>query len=257
VKKIIDFKVSDIKWLSNDTYLLDLFSEENLPEILPGSFAEIKINKAGGVFLRRPFSIHDVDYEKNIISFFIKIAGKGTSHLAKCKEGDKVNVILPLGNFFSFPEENEVLLIGGGSGIAPLKIMGKQFKKNGASPTFLIGGKSKNDIFLVDELSKYGEVFITTEDGSLGEKGFVTHHSVFDSVDFKYKKIYTCGPEPMMKTIAKFASENNIECEVSLENTMACGIGACLCCVVDTKEGNKCVCIDGPVFNIKDLKWQI
>ena len=154
-------------------------------------------------------------------------------------------------------KEKDVLLIGGGSGIAPLKLMGENFKENGASPAFLIGGKTKNDIFLVDELGEYGEVFITTEDGSLGEEGFVTHHGIFNSHNFKYKKIYTCGPEPMMKAIAKFAFENNVDCEVSLENTMACGIGACLCCVVDTKEGNKCVCTEGPVFNIKDLKWQI
>ncbi len=255
MKKIIDLIVSDIKWLNKDTYLLNLYSEESLPEILPGSFAEIKIDKASGVFLRRPFSIHDVDYEKHILSFFIKIAGKGTKQLAKYENGEKLNVIFPLGNPFSLPKEKDVLIIGGGSGIAPLKLIGKYFKENGVKPVFLIGGRTENDIFLVNELSKYGEVFITTEDGSLGEKGLVTQHSVFNPENFKYKKIYTCGPEPMMKAIAKFASQNNIDCEVSLENTMACGIGACLCCVVETKKGNKCVCTEGPVFNIKDLKW--
>ena len=255
MKKIIDLIVSDIKWLNKDTYLLNLYSEESLPEILPGSFAEIKIDKASRVFLRRPFSIHDVDYEKHILSFFIKIAGKGTKQLAKYENGEKLNVIFPLGNPFSLPKEKDVLIIGGGSGIAPLKLIGKYLKENGVKPVFLIGGRTENDIFLVDELSKYGEVFITTEDGSLGEKGLVTQHSVFNPENFKYKKIYTCGPEPMMKAIAKFASQNNIDCEVSLENTMACGIGACLCCVVETKKGNKCVCTEGPVFNIKDLKW--
>ena len=257
MKKIIDFLVSDVKWLNENTYLLDLYSEEKLPEILPGNFAEIRIEKASEVLLRRPFSIHDVDYEKNIISFFIKVAGEGTSQLAKYKKGEKVNVIFPLGNSFSLPNEKNVLIIGGGSGIAPLKLMGKYFKENGVKPVFLIGGRTKNDIFLVDELNNYGEVFITTEDGSLGEKGLVTQHSVFNSENSKYKKIYTCGPEPMMKAIAKFASKNDVDCEVSLENTMACGIGACMCCVVETKEGNKCVCTEGPVFNIKDLKWQI
>jgi dihydroorotate dehydrogenase electron transfer subunit len=88
----------------------------------------------------------------------------------------------------------------------------------------------------------------------MGEKGFVTNHSVLKNV--KLDKIFTCGPTPMMKAVAAYASAENIDCEVSLENTMACGLGACLCCVTDTKEGHKCVCTDGPVFNIKDLKWQ-
>ena len=110
MKQIKDLIISDIKWLSNDTYLLDLNSEEKLPEILPGNFAEIRIEKAREVLLRRPFSIHDVDYEKNIISFFIKAVGKGTSQLAKYKKGEKVNIIFPLGNSFSLPNEKNVLI---------------------------------------------------------------------------------------------------------------------------------------------------
>lgn len=257
MKKINDLIVSKVECLSNDTFLLDLCSDEKLPEILPGSFAEIKIDKANDVFLRRPFSIHDVDYNKNIISFFVKVVGDGTAQLAKYEKGEKLNVIFPLGNSFSLPKEKDVLIIGGGSGIAPLKFIGKFFKQNDINTDFLIGGRTNDDIFLVDDLLKFGKVFITTEDGSLGEKGLITEHSVFSDNDFKYKMIYTCGPDPMMKAVAEFASQNNIDCEVSLENTMACGIGACLCCIVDTKEGNKCVCTDGPVFNIKELKWQI
>ena len=95
----------------------------------------------------------------------------------------------------------------------------------------------------------------TTEDGSHGEKGFVTQHSVFEQEQFEM--IYTCGPKPMMMALAALAKQKNIECEVSLENTMACGIGVCLCCVEKTTEGHVCVCKDGPVFNIKELTWQI
>ena len=98
---------------------------------------------------------------------------------------------------------------------------------------------------------------VTTDDGSLGEKGFVTKHSILDDPEIKFDKIYTCGPEIMMKAVAKMARSKGIDCEVSLENTMACGIGACLCCVTETIDGNKCVCTEGPVFNINDLKWQI
>ncbi|MGL4332083.1 MAG: dihydroorotate dehydrogenase electron transfer subunit, partial [Bacteroidales bacterium] len=101
---------------------------------------------------------------------------------------------------------------------------------------------------------KYGNVHITTEDGSFGEKGYVTNHSVFsNSID----KIFTCGPKPMMQAVARIAKEKSIDCEVSLENTMACGFGVCLCCVENTVDGHVCVCKEGPVFNISKLKWQI
>ncbi|MDD4419004.1 MAG: dihydroorotate dehydrogenase electron transfer subunit, partial [Bacteroides graminisolvens] len=105
------------------------------------------------------------------------------------------------------------------------------------------------------EFTQYGNVFTTTEDGSMGEKGYVTQHSLLSTQTFN--KIYTCGPKPMMMAVAKYAKTNNIECEVSLENTMACGFGVCLCCVENTTEGHICVCKEGPVFNIKKLLWQI
>jgi dihydroorotate dehydrogenase electron transfer subunit len=121
----------------------------------------------------------------------------------------------------------------------------------------LMGARSKNDITLVNELKKFGDVYITTEDGTDGEKGMVTDHSIFQELSSTYSKIFCCGPESMMKKVASIAKKNSVNCEVSLENTMACGIGACLCCVTETVDGNKCVCTDGPVFNIKSLKWQI
>ena len=107
----------------------------------------------------------------------------------------------------------------------------------------------------MDEFEKTGRVFVTTEDGTLGEKGFVTNHSVLQNETFDF--IASCGPKPMMVSVAKYAVKNNIECEVSLENKMACGVGACLCCVEKTTEGNVCVCKEGPVLNIKKLSWQI
>ena len=111
------------------------------------------------------------------------------------------------------------------------------------------------DLLQLEEFAKYGEVYTTTEDGSHGEKGYVTQHSILNKV--RFEQIYTCGPKPMMVAVAKYAKSNQIECEVSLENTMACGIGACLCCVENTTEGHLCVCKEGPVFNINKLLWQI
>jgi dihydroorotate dehydrogenase electron transfer subunit len=146
-------------------------------------------------------------------------------------------------------------LVGGGVGIAPLLQLGKELKAKGIVPNFLLGGRSAKDLIQLEEYKKIGNVFVTTEDGSLGEKGFVTNHSVLSKENFS--KIYTCGPTPMMKAVASYAMKSGIECEVSLENKMACGLGACLCCVTETQEGHKCVCSDGPVFNIKDLSWQI
>ncbi|PKP18142.1 MAG: dihydroorotate dehydrogenase electron transfer subunit, partial [Bacteroidetes bacterium HGW-Bacteroidetes-21] len=118
----------------------------------------------------------------------------------------------------------------------------------------LTGVRDASFVMLTDEYEKYGKVHITTEDGSVGEKGFVVHHSVFNRLT-DYSMIYTCGPEVMMKAVAKRAQEVGVECEVSLENLMACGVGACLCCVTDTPKGRKCVCTEGPVFNSKDLLW--
>jgi dihydroorotate dehydrogenase electron transfer subunit len=105
-----------------------------------------------------------------------------------------------------------------------------------------------------EEYQTIGPVSLTTEDGSMGEKGFVTGHSILKNK--KFERIYCCGPDRMMRAVAAYASENSISCEVSLENLMACGFGACLCCVVETVNGNLCTCVDGPVFNINKLKWQ-
>ena len=124
------------------------------------------------------------------------------------------------------------------------------------SPCFLLGARSAKDLLQLSEFEKYGKVYVTTEDGSRGERGYVTSHTILSEESFDM--IYTCGPKPMMVAVAKYAKEHGIECEVSLENHMACGLGACLCCVEDIKdEGNVCVCKEGPVFNIKKLLWQI
>ena len=132
--------------------------------------------------------------------------------------------------------------------------MGAEMQTQGIEPTFLLGARSSKDLLMLDIFNRYGRVFITTEDGSEGEKGFVTNHSILQQEHFD--RISTCGPTPMMKAVARLAKVKGIDCEVSLENLMACGLGACLCCVEKTTEGNLCVCKDGPVFNIKKLLWE-
>ena len=130
---------------------------------------------------------------------------------------------------------------------------GDELKKAGHTPIFLLGARTKNDLLLLDKFQSISTTYVTTEDASEGAKGFVTQHSVLQKESFEF--VYCCGPGPMMKAVAQYASKVAIECEVSLENKMACGIGACLCCVENTTKGNVCVCKEGPVFNIKKLQW--
>jgi dihydroorotate dehydrogenase electron transfer subunit len=147
------------------------------------------------------------------------------------------------------------LLLGGGCGIAPLLLLAKQLKKAGAEPHIVLGGRSKQDIVRQKEFAKYGKVLVTTEDGSLGSRGYVTE--VFKKLTMsEYKMLYTCGPEAMLKGIYRYAHEQRLPLQVSLESMMACGFGVCLCCVTPSKtEGHVCVCKDGPVFNAEQLSW--
>ena len=253
-KRIEDLKIIGNKRLNDDFFILELNGDTKIPEFKPGQFAQVRIDGSTETFLRRPISIHDVDYEKNTFKLLIQIAGPGTKKLSQLKEVDILNLIYPLGNSFSLSAKNEkVLLVGGGCGIAPLLFLGRYLKSSGCIPDILLGFRNSSRIIEFEEYQEIGNVFVTTEDGSMGEKGYVTRHSVFSTQ--VYNRIYCCGPDTMMKAIASYSRERNIICEVSLENLMACGIGACLCCIVDTVKGNLCTCIDGPIFNVNDLKW--
>ena len=139
--------------------------------------------------------------------------------------------------------------------MAPLLFLGAALRAKGLEPTFLLGAKQKEHLVQLDEFEKYGKVCVTTEDGSYGEKGVALQHSILQDCAFAFDAVYACGPKGMMMAVAKYAASRYIPCEVSLENVMACGIGACLCCVEDTIAGYKCVCTDGPTFNIAKLKW--
>ena len=255
-KTVIDFLLLENKQLNKDNFRLTLQSPIPVSEIFPGQFINVQINEASEIFLRRPFSILDVDYKKQIITLLVKVLGRGSKRLTEAKEGLTISAISPLGKSFTLPEKNDkILLIGGGSGVAPMLFLAKICGLNPENVSVLIGAKSASDHIDISDYLSFGKFFFTTEDGSLGEKGYVTNHQEFtDNID-QFTKIYTCGPDLMMKAIGRIALEKDIFCEVSLENMMACGFGVCLCCVEDTKTGHKCVCTDGPVFNVKDLKW--
>ena len=256
-KYILDLTVNSVEALSDKHVLIKLTDDKPLPEMLPGQFVEVRVDNTPSTFLRRPISINNVDYDHNELWLLVAAVGDGTRQLQKLQKGDRLNCVLPLGNSFTMPTDStqKVLLVGGGVGVAPLLYFGKLIKAMGGEPTFLLGARSAKDVLERELFEQVGRVLITTEDGSEGEKGFVTNHSVLAQEHFD--RISTCGPKPMMMAVARYAFKYDIECEVSLENKMACGVGACLCCVEKTVEGNKCVCKEGPVMNIKKLTWQI
>ena len=254
-KYILDLTVRSVEPVGGRYVLIKLTDDKPLPAMLPGQFVEVRVDQSPTTFLRRPISINFVNREQNELWLLVAAIGNGTRRLASLHEGENLNCVLPLGNGFTMPTkaDERLLLVGGGVGVAPLLYMGAEMKRMGCEPTFLLGARSAKDLLMLDEFRQYGRVFVTTEDGSEGERGFVTNHSLLSQEQFD--RIATCGPKPMMVAVARYAAKVSVECEVSLENMMACGLGACLCCVEKTTEGNLCVCKEGPVFNTKRLLW--
>lgn len=228
--------------------------DEALPEMLPGQFVQVAVADSPHTFLRRPISINFVDPVNRELWLLVRRAGEGTEHLIALSEGSVVNLLLPLGNGFStdVPLGKKLILVGGGVGVAPLLYLGHRLKEAGHQPEFLLGARSATDVLQLDEFSAVGKVYVSTEDGSMGEKGLVTLNSVWEQ---PFDMVYCCGPAPMMKAVAAICRQKGVSCEVSLENMMACGLGACLCCVEKTVKGNVCVCTEGPVFNTDQLTW--
>lgn len=257
-KAVADFTVESNTRLNDTNFIIRLIASETLPVIYPGQFVNIDIHNTKEVFLRRPFSVFEVDYSKNCISIIVKILGRGSKVLTEVKTGEKLSLIYPLGKGFTYPSNNErILTIGGGSGIAPMLFLAKESGLPVDNVDIILGARSAADHIRIEKYKKYGHLHFTTEDGTLGARGFVIHHPLFTNEIKKYDKIYACGPDAMMKAVAREAKKVGVFCEVSLENLMACGFGVCLCCIEPTIDGNKCVCTEGPVFNINELKWQI
>ncbi len=252
----IDMCVESVDRISTGFGLLKLTAVKGeLPkDILPGQFVQADIPDSKKTFLRRPISVCNVENGK--LWLLVRIAGEGTRHLVESAPGDLFNIILPLGKGFSIDSHpSRALLVGGGVGTAPLLFLGKTLAASGCDVNFLIGARTKSALVIINELIKYGKVFVSTDDGSAGSPGTVMDNPALRR---PYDMIYSCGPTPMMKALAAYAKAANVECEVSLENLMACGLGACLCCVEDTTDsGNVCVCKEGPVFNINRLKWNL
>lgn len=256
-KYCLDLEVKATEHLTERHVLLKLTHSEPLPAMLPGQFVEVRVDDSPSTFLRRPISINYFDVLANEMWLLVAAVGEGTHRMLSLRVGDTLNCVFPLGNSFTLPHSatERMLFVGGGVGVAPLLFAGSVLKARGMRPAFLLGARSAADQLEVSYFEQYGDVYLTTEDGSLGEKGYVTQHSVLRHEAFT--RIATCGPKPMMEAVARYAKSKGIACEVSLENLMACGLGACLCCVEKTTQGNVCACTEGPVFDINDLLWQI
>ena len=224
----------------------------------PGQFLEIKVTDTTEPFLRRPISIYNLDGEN--VEFIFQVKGRGTELLSNKNIGDKIDVLGPLGKGnFTVKEYSNVAIIGGGIGTYPLYELAKELKGKTNLNVYL-GFRDKSLVTCEKEFESIGlnKLVITTDDGSYKEKGFAIDFMKKDIEEHKVDKIFACGPLPMLRAVKAFAVENNIPCEVSLEERMGCGIGACLGCAIkigigeDARYGH--VCKDGPVFDAKDVE---
>ncbi len=217
-----------------------------------GQFAHIK---ADGFFLRRPISICEIDKENGTFRLVFEIRGDGTKAIAKLNEGELMDVILPLGKGFTLlPQNKKAVVIGGGIGVPPMLEVAKHYD----NATAIIGFRSANAVILADDFKDAGaNVSVCTDDGTMGEHGFVTTAFEKHLQTQKPDIVYACGPHAMLKAIALLCKEQGIKCEVSLEERMGCGVGACLVCackaVKDSNEYFAHVCKDGPVFDANQV----
>ena len=247
MKKLFDTEIKSNVEVAENIFRLEIFSQE-LSEIAnAGQFVQVKISD--DFTLRRPLGIASA--KNGVVKIFYRLIGRGTKFLSAKKSGEHLNILGALGNGFNTNVDGRILLVGGGMGMAPLLSVAEKIP----AVDILMGGKTADEIiFWIHEFKpEVTKIYITTDDGSRGSKGFVTTllPEVLDYED--YAAIYTCGPEIMMRGVAKIAKENNIPCYVSFERRMACGLGACLSCSIDTLNGRKKVCKDGPVFKADEV----
>ena len=208
----------------------------------PGEFVEIKLDN---YYLRRPISV--CDYSANHLDLLYKVLGHGTNDMSKYEVGKKLDVLVNLGNGFDITSSKKPLLVAGGIGIAPMFALARKFNELGIKPTLVYGAASKKDIVLIEKLSELTNLIICSDDGSIGYKGNVVSYLKENNVEFD--KYYACGPQVMLKYLALYSTNGY----VSLEARMGCGFGACMGCSIQTTNGPKRVCKEGPVFEASEV----
>ena len=239
--KNIILKITENKQLSKDIFLLKL--EGDLTEIKnPGEFVEIKLDN---YYLRRPISVHD--FTNTSLTLLYKVLGRGTKDLSTYEIGKELDVLVGLGNGFDVSKSKKPLLIAGGIGIAPMYNLALKFNNLGIKPTLIYGISRETDLVLIEEFSKITNLIICSDDGSVGYKGNVVSYLKENNLNFD--KYYACGPQIMLKFLKQF----NEDGYVSLEARMGCGFGACMGCSIETINGPKRVCKEGPVFEASEV----
>ena len=235
-------------------YKFSVKASEIVEDAKPGNFIEIRVTDQVEPFLRRPISIYNLDRKNGILEFIFQVKGKGTELLSRKEIGDKIDIIGPLG-YGTFKTD------GGGIGIFPLYELSKEAKADKKEVHCYLGFRNQDFVMLEKEFEEVTDnLVITTDDGSYKNKGFAIEYLMEDMQKEQYDCIYACGPLPMLKAVQKYANENNIECQISLEEKMGCGLGVCLGCAVKTAKSPKDapeyfhVCKGGPVFNSRDVE---
>jgi dihydroorotate dehydrogenase electron transfer subunit len=249
------FELISVKQLNSTCYDFSIFCPEIVALAKAGQFLHIRCE---GKTLRRPISICEIDRVRNTIRFVFDIRGEGTLWLSQRIRGERLDILGPLGNGFNvFDSEKNALFVGGGIGVPPLLETAKLF--NGQADAILGFKCSEISILIEDFQKECANVFLTSDDGSLCEKGFATNLLIECIKNKRYDIIYSCGPMSMLKEVSIIAKTNGIPCFISLEERMGCGVGACLVCAcrikADEAEIYKHVCKDGPVFNAEEVIW--
>ena len=256
--ELVNLRVKKQIKIAEDQFVLTLNSPSITKVAQAGQFITIKLNKNYDPLLPRPFSIHSVDRETGDFLIYYQVLGKTSKLMAELEPGDEITVLGPLGRGFNLELENSrALLIGGGLGQAPLRFLAEELQKKNNQIYMAIGARDQEglkNILCFEESCQ--EINLATQDGSLGKEGLVTELLPQIIRDFNPKIIYTCGPLPMMAKVKELAAQEKIPCQVSLETTMACGIGVCLGCTCESTNSEiyPKVCTHGPVFWAQEVK---
>lgn len=223
--------------------------------LVPGQFVHVQVPSLEKSALRRPFSVFDADNEK--ITVLYKTVGRGTAALNQAKKGEELKILGPLGHGFPAEVEGTALLVGGGFGVAPLHFLAKRLR---GKKILFVGGRTADDLLALDKFYEAGvPIKVATNDGSVGFKGFVTGPLDETISELKAKgekfELFTCGPDGLLKAITERAILNDAKGWISCDRHMICGVGACYACIQKTVRGNSRCCIEGPIFEARDLIW--
>ena len=255
-KYVVDAKVVGQRMLNAVTKQIDLIAPQIAAEAVPGQFVNVQVSRRTAPLLRRPLGVAGVDREHGVITLIYRIIGEATKILADVCSGDVISVVGPLGHGFDRSAKHP-LLIGGGTGLAPLLYLAETMAAEGIKPDVIMGGRTADDLFWKDMyLDLVERMGLTTDDGSLGTKGTVMAELPLVLQRIHYDCVYVCGPAPMMKAVSAAVLEKGIKCQISLEKYMACGLGACLSCSCQGIGKRIKVCQDGPVFWAEEVaEW--